>query len=873
MGSELRREVAVLNRATEFFTEKGLTARMGGGPELWPLVLVKELIDNGLDAAEGLRPPCVEVTVRGDGLTVADNGPGLPEAVIRGSLDYNVRVSDKSLYVTPTRGQLGNALQCLWAAPFVAHGDGAAGVTVLAGGKRHAVRFKADQISGELRVEYDVKGRPVKTGTSVAVAWPGLVASYRADEDGPDFYRLVQGFAALNPHASFRYNGKAVGLGATATAWKKWLPTERPPPHWYDLDRFRGLVAGKLAAARKEDRRPQTLRDFIAENFCGLTGTVVRGEVLCDCGLEYHTLEDLARGDGLDDGKLRALLAAMQKHARPVQAKKLGLLGKSHLSATLVNLFGAEEGTVRYRPAVLEVGGLPYVLEVAFGYHMRDRPRTVITGVNWSPTLQPRFASLDWLLEERWVGEDDPCVLIAHLACPRPEFTDPGKTALSLPKELGQALQEGVMKTCSAWSRLRQKAYRREDRRERLAQRLIAESLRCDKAGFLSIKDACLKVIEQGYREASGGGSQPANARQIMYAVRRLVLQQKLTDPESGKDGFFKNSSSFTQGVLPDFLDKNPAKTADWDVAFDDRGHFAEPHTGERIGLGTLAVRDYIRSWAPDVAKGLPAVSLRPEVDTRGPAYRYRFALFIEKEGFNDLLANAQVQERYDIGLMSTKGMSVTAARQLVEETSREGVTVLVLHDFDQSGVSILHTLRSDTRRYKYEEAPKVIDIGFRLADVERLGLSGELITYRTKVDPRKNLRRSGASAAECDFLVSGGHPGHWEGRRVELNEPTAPQFLAFLEAKLAAAGARKVVPDGEALAAAYRLQHKKARLQQVIDAALEGIDDADVKVPAGLGKRLAKMIDGTPVPWDRALWDIVKETLDAGKAKGKGKR
>jgi DNA topoisomerase VI subunit B len=868
MGSKLRREVVALNRATEFFTAKGLTARMGGGPKLWPLVLVKELIDNALDAAEGDGPPCVKVSVRGDGFTVADNGPGLPAEIIEGSLDYNVRVSDKSLYVTPTRGQLGNALQCLWAAPFVAHGDGAAGVTVLAGGKRHAVRFKADQISGELRPEHDEKGRPVKTGTSVAVAWPGLVASYGGDEDGPDFYRLVQGFAALNPHAGFRYNGKAVGLGDTATTWKKWLPAWPPPPHWYDRDRFRGLVAGKLAASRRrENSRPETLRDFIAAHFCGLTGTGVRGDVLCDCGLEGRTLEDLARGDGLDDGKLRKLLAAMQNHARPVRPNKLGLLGKGHLSATLVNLFGAEESTVRYRPAVLEVGGLPYVLEVAFGYHMQDRPRTVITGVNWSPTLQPPFASLDGLLEERWVGEDDPCVLIAHLACPRPEFTDTGKTALSLPKEVGQALQEGVMKTCSAWSRLRQKAYRREDRRERLAQRLIADSLRQEKAGFLSIKDACLRVIGQGYLLASGDGACPANARQVMYACRRLVLEQGLTDPDKGKDGFFKNSSSFTQGVLPDFMEANPEKTKDWDVAFDDRGHFAEPHTGERIGVGTLAVRNYVQGWAHDLDDD-PAVSLSTGISTHGPANRYRFVLYVEKEGFDAHLASAQIQERYDIALMSTKGMSVTAARQLVEELSREGegATVLVLHDFDQSGISILHTLRSDTRRYRYGKAPKVVDIGLRLKDVQRLGLSGERVTYGTKKDPRINLRRSGASEEECRFLVSGGYAKHWEGRRVELNELSTPQFVAFVEEKLAAAGAGKVVPDGEALAAAYRLQHKKARLQQLIDAAQEDIDDAGVKVPAGLRKALLKRIAGKPAPWDRALWDIVKETLDAGR-------
>jgi hypothetical protein len=39
---------------------------------------------------------------------------------------------------------------------------------------------------------------------------------------------------------------------------------------------------------------------------------------------------------------------------------------------------------------------------------------------------------------------------------------------------------------------------------------------------------------------------------------------------------------------------EHPGKTADWDVVFDARGHFAEPHTNLVIPLGTLNVRGYI---------------------------------------------------------------------------------------------------------------------------------------------------------------------------------------------------------------------------------------------------------------------------------------
>jgi DNA topoisomerase VI subunit A len=60
-------------------------------------------------------------------------------------------------------------------------------------------------------------------------------------------------------------------------------------------------------------------------------------------------------------------------------------------------------------------------------------------------------------------------------------------------------------------------------------------------------------------------------------------------------------------------------------------------------------------------------------IPTRRPQHRYQYALFVEKEGFNPLLAQAQIAERYDVAIMSTKGMSVTAARQLVAELPRQG--------------------------------------------------------------------------------------------------------------------------------------------------------------------------------------------------------
>ena len=71
------------SRLLDFCSRKELIAQTGHRPEDWPLVVLKELVDNALDACEeaGIAP---EIAVRVDenGITVTDNGPGLPPEVV-----------------------------------------------------------------------------------------------------------------------------------------------------------------------------------------------------------------------------------------------------------------------------------------------------------------------------------------------------------------------------------------------------------------------------------------------------------------------------------------------------------------------------------------------------------------------------------------------------------------------------------------------------------------------------------------------------------------------------------------------------------------------------------------------------------------------
>jgi hypothetical protein len=322
-------------------------------------------------------------------------------------------------------------------------------------------------------------------------------------------------------------------------------------------------------------------------------------------------------------------------------------------------------------------------------------------------------------------------------------------------------------------------------------------------------------------------------------------------------------------------MEANPELTAGWDVVFDARGHLAEPHTRQRIDLGTISVRRYVATWSSTCPEEVPRLRIAHTCPTVGPDCRYRFALFVEKEGFNPLLVSVGIAERFDIAIMSTKGMSVTAARQLVEHLSARGVTILVLHEFDKTGFSILHTLRTDTRRYQFRETPRVVDLGLRLEDVRAMGLQAEEVFYRKcRSDPRIRLRECGATEAECDFLVHRKTPGlPWEGERVELNAMTAAQFIDFLESKLRGAGVTKVVPNARTLATAFRRATATALVERGLDEIVAGAQAAaqTAKVPKDLTQQVKAILEERPaLPWDTAVAGLAITAVTNERGQGK---
>jgi DNA topoisomerase VI subunit B len=175
MNRDLQRELFETSRQLEYFSEKELSMQLGAAPDRWGVVLIKELLDNSLDACETARiAPEIGVTLTPEGeLTVTDNGPGMSTALIDRSLDYDIRVSDKTYYVSPSRGQLGNALKCLWAAPYALDPDDPGFVEVVSLGVEHRIRVTVDRIAQQPRLTHTQTEAPIcRNGTSITLTAP-----------------------------------------------------------------------------------------------------------------------------------------------------------------------------------------------------------------------------------------------------------------------------------------------------------------------------------------------------------------------------------------------------------------------------------------------------------------------------------------------------------------------------------------------------------------------------------------------------------------------------------------------------------------------------------------------------------------------------
>jgi DNA topoisomerase VI subunit B len=451
----VKRSVFSTPRSAEFLEKRALQSQTGQDADRFGHVVVKELLDNALDAAESNnRAPEIGITLttdqdaRVEAVTVTDNGPGLPPEVVERILDFNDNVSDKETLRSPTRGMQGNAFKTLLGIPH------ALGVTVPvvieAHGVRHEIAVSLDP-GGALAIRHDTTPSPRTTGTAVTVPLPK--GTLKAGEVG----EWLQKFALVNPHTLFiehAHSNPGEGAGTykptAVQGWKKPLPTDPTSAHHYDLAAMKKLVFGHIREAHRGGR-DLTLREFVI-SFAGLSGSIKSKRVT-------GQLPGITRLSGFQAApeQVEVLLAAMREHSSPPKPASLGRVDRAHYEHVFEQAFGLQEAWFN-RQQLTDDAGIPWVIEVAVA--RTRRPGRMTFAVNYSASFGDPLArtylvgdTIKAFGPSSFLGRADAApdlanqrlrAAVVHLICPAPQFTDKGKTTLKVPTEVADACAKAL---------------------------------------------------------------------------------------------------------------------------------------------------------------------------------------------------------------------------------------------------------------------------------------------------------------------------------------------------------------------------------------------------------------------------------------------
>jgi len=767
MSAVLHRTTFESSRLLEFCSRKELVAQTGAEPDAWPMMVVKELIDNALDACEeGGIAPVIRVTVARGRIRVRDNGPGIPAQTVASILDFGTRTSSREAYVAPDRGHQGNALKTILAMPFALSGEEGR-VEIVARGIRHEITFRVDRIAQQPAIDHQQHSSSVRTGTAITVHWPASASSDPADAAG-EFLPMAQRFTDLNPHLTLhaiwvdedrreRWSGEAVD-----SSWTKWTPSSPTCPHWYAVGHLERL-AGAFLHHDRQYKTVRLLRDFLAQ-FNGLTGTAKRKAVLDAVGLQRVPLERLlSDGEDFDHDLVRRLLVVMKGAARPIKPGKLGLLGKQNIAACLV-AYGGDPQSFRYKLLQGVDDGVPWLAEAAFAYRPDSIARALLTGVNWSPSLVAGGDPfrLGYQLGAHYCGPDEPILLLAHLVCPRPEFLDRGKTTLAYHSPGYAAVRDAVAEVTEAWKKQREGEIRD---RKREANRL--DKLRRRRAVVVSLKELVIKHLPNVIAKVSTNDRISFTQRDVFYAMRPIIQKEHEKELTYSYFTSLLTDIEYEQGEIKG-------------LQREDRGSIYHPHLRQEIPLNTETVARYHR-----------------------PFWNFNKVCLIEKAGTQQNLIEVSWPEEHDCALVSTKGFSTRAVKDLFDllATSPEPVTVFCVHDADAAGTMIYHTLVNET---KARGARKIEVVNLGLEPWEGIEMELEVEAVEA-TDKRRAVARYVAEHDEewRDWLERRGFDS-WDAwlqkHRIELNAMAPLDRVAWITRKIEAYPPRKVVPPAHVL-------------------------------------------------------------------------
>jgi hypothetical protein len=336
----------------------------------------------------------------------------------------------------------------------------------------------------------------------------------------------------------------------------------------------------------------------------------------------------------------------------------------------------------------------------------------------------------------------------------------------------------------------------------------VTKSRRPNATGTMSQKDVVLDHLNDVIASVSGNSEYRFNERQLFYALRPIVMNEMGDELKIGNFKTIITDYENEHGDIP-LMYREP------------RGSVYHPHTRETLSLGTLMVEEYQR-----------------------PPWTFGKLLYIEKEGFSEALKDVLWAERHDCALMSSKGFTTRAVRDLVDKLAEhnEPVTVFCVHDADAYGTMIYQTFQEATKARGARKV-EIVNLGLEPWEALDMGLEVETIEADKK-RPVADYVRERRDRDWDDWLQT---------HRVELNAMTTPAFIAWLDGKMARQDGKLIPPDDVLL----------AEFNTVTERLIREETTARILREAGFEDQVAAAVAAVERPTAATLADAIRQGFD----------
>jgi len=458
-------EAFSFNREFDFVRLERLCRTTGRSAHEWDLYIVKELIDNALDADEGLwqsdpqQTPGLKIRVEYAAKQLfveVSNRSVFPADLIPEIFATQQYTSRKAFIKGLTRGALGNALKTLLGIPYALRNRVASDwspdqkpLAIICGNQEYLPIYRVD--TTQQTIEFDCLAKPYKQteGTTIRVALdyfeqekPRTLAEVKC---------LAEQYHLCNPHVAFDWTVE-VGEEEWSVCYEanpSWLSKFRgvAPIQWYSLTAFQDLL-GALYRKQNGQQTTDLAIASIGSYFDGFEGGENHSEhqeALIATVLQEFGQPNLAV-EAFEGMGAKTLYQIMGRLSPTFDSLLLGRIGKEHIRATLTAVLPLD-GEVFYDIAkdTGEEPSIPFVIEAAIA-PLPAGTREIWTALNFTPTyddpflrrrllapIQPDRAviGLREFLDAYGIDEETPVVVFFHLVCPNLESGEFSKTEIN----------------------------------------------------------------------------------------------------------------------------------------------------------------------------------------------------------------------------------------------------------------------------------------------------------------------------------------------------------------------------------------------------------------------------------------------------------